>query len=89
METSKYGMFKRYLAALNNLAQNSATHEGFVELQKTQADILNDYTYGGLCYRERQALFCIATILEDYFRYELGLSYERRMKCLKEQSAQS
>ena len=40
-------MFKKYLAQLNDLAQNY-THENFVQIQKVQADILTSYTKGSL-----------------------------------------
>lgn len=64
-------MFNKYLAQLNDLAQNH-THENFVQIQKVQADILTAYTKGSLSDIEKRHLYGISTIIMDEMRKELS-----------------
>lgn len=63
-------MFKKYLAQLNDLAQNY-THENFVQIQKVQADILTSYTKGSLDDFEKRHLYDISEIIMRGIREEL------------------
>lgn len=61
-------MFNEYLAKLSDLAQN-VTHENFVEVQRVEADILNNYKV--LTDFERKTLFNVVQIIKTQMREQL------------------
>lgn len=62
-------MFAEYLARLSNLAQ-SITHENFVEVQKVEADILNNYG-STLTHLERTVLCSVISVIKTKMREQL------------------
>lgn len=67
-------MFKTYLEKLNAIAQVTATHENFVEIQKARNNILNAHDAGLLSNFEKQALYDVSLIIMGQMREDLGLS---------------
>ncbi len=66
-------MFKTYLAKLNTIAQDTATHENFVKIQRIRDDILNAHNDGNLSGLEKRALYDLSLIIMGEMRKELGL----------------